>query len=423
MRTSYERLTLLLRTEIFKLAGAFLLMYVASIFQKPLFAQDYSRIEVGAQGTALRLMDRVDGTDQKGGFGLRATYNLSRILALDAEGDFLPGVSREGEQRGGREFTVLAGAKAGWRWRRVALFVKARPGLTNFSNIVRVEFTPCGGRECFDVFPGGHINHFALDLGGTLEINTTRRTFLRFDFGEMLVRYRDREYPVPGDPGAYLFAPGIIGKSLLVTAGISYRFGSIEDRPVPITGTRKWEVGAQYGVLSMGRADLSNYPSFVPIAIGDDKSFGGRLTYNFNRWLSMDGIINRFYTDRAVGDAQRGGKILQGAFGPKAGLRTSRYGVFVKADLGFLSYGGVRDNYFPPFPTTRLTHFAFSYGAVLEYYPSRRTMLRFDLGHTIGFYGAQTVVAPQSPPFNGDFRDPGFRDSGMEFMTGVGWRF
>src|SRR5208282_1533049 len=163
---------------------------------------------------------------------------------------------------------------------------------------------------------------------------------------------------------------------------------------------------------------------FVPAFLGDYPGFGGRLTYNFNRWLAMDSSVNYFYKDPHVGDTQRGGTILQGSFGPKAGIRTRRFGVFAKVRPGFLSYGSVHDDFFPPYPTTRRTDFALDLGTVLEYYPSRRTMLRFDLGHTAVFYGSAKVLAPQGPLFpNGNFVDPGFRDKGMQFTTGFGWRF
>jgi len=138
----------------------------------------------------------------------------------------------------------------------------------------------------------------------------------------------------------------------------------------------------------------------------------------------MDSAVNYFYRNSHIGDAQRGGKMIQGGFGPKAGFRTRRAGIFVKARPGFLSYGSVHDSFFPPFPTHRLTHFAVDFGAVLEFYPSRRTMLRFDLDHALVFYGSQMVLAPKGLIFpNGSFVNAGFRDNGMEFTTGFGWRF
>ncbi len=56
-------------------------------------AQSYSRMEIGAQGDAIRLVDPVDSADEKGGFGARVTYNSSPILAWDAEGNFFPSKS------------------------------------------------------------------------------------------------------------------------------------------------------------------------------------------------------------------------------------------------------------------------------------------------------------------------------------------
>ncbi len=404
------------------------ILFLFAVWSYPdsLLAQDYSRTEIGAQGTALTLADPIfdSYTDEKGGFGARVTYNASPILALDAEGDFFPVMSKPGWQRGGRAFMAVVGPKAGWRRRRVGLFLKARPGVVNFSNVVRVETGVLpGGEPYFTLFPGGHLTHLALDLGGTMEINASRRTFIRFDVSEMLLRYGDRTYPIPDTHGAYVIAEGVIGDSLLVSAGFSYRLGRLDDQSISVQSTRRWEIGGQYGVFSLGSAKVEGTSSFTPWSLGDYPGFGGRLTYNFNRWLAMDSVVNYFYTNPHVGDAQRGGKILQGSFGPKAGIHMQRFGVFAKVHPGFLSYGGVHDSYFPPYPTTRRNDFALDFGVVLEYYPSRRTMLRFDLGHTAVFYGSARFVAPPGPPFYGGFVDPGFRDNGMQFTTGFGWRF
>ena len=401
----------------------FLLLFVMWASRGSGYGQAYSPIEIGAHAASVTLSDAVSGTEEKVGFGLNVTYNVSRSFSWDAEGDFFPVASPTGTQHGGRAFLAMVGPKAGWRWHGIGLFVKARPGVANFANTVRVKTSVQNGKPFEIVFPGGHLTHLTLDLGGTMEINTSRRTFVRIDVSEMLLRYDDRVYHFPGFPGITTTAPGVIGNSLFVTAGLSHRFGTTGDRPISVQGSSRWEIGGQFGVLSLGRAKTVNDPVFEPLFLGDDKGFGGRLTYNFNRWLAMDNVINYFYTTSRYVDAQRGGKILQGAFGPKAGFRTQHYGVFAKVLPGFLSYGSVNDNFFPPFPKSRLTHFAVDFGAVLEYYPSRRTMLRFDFGHTAVFYRATAVVAPQKFPFQGNFVDRGFRDNGMEFTTGFGWRF
>lgn len=314
-----------------------LVVLAISLSQHPILAQSYSRVELGAQGTSLYLVDPTSNAEEKGGFGTRLTYNFSPIVALDIEGDFFPSNSLPGPQRGGRAFQALAGPKAGWRWERVSLFVKARPGVVNFNNVLKITTgIQSNGVPFFAENPGGHRTHLALDLGGVLEIDTTRRTLIRIDAGEMLIRYDDRVYPIPGTTGA-VNVPGIIGNSLLVSAGFSYRMGDIEEQQVTIKNARRWEVGAQYGLLSLGRGELVGSPSFVPFYLGDDPGFGGRVTYNFNRWLALDSAVSYFYHDPHVGDAQRGGKIIQGCFGPKAGLRTQRVGVFLKIRPGFLS--------------------------------------------------------------------------------------
>jgi len=179
-------------------------------------------MEIGAQGASLTLIDPISSAEEKGGFGARVTYNVSPILAWDAEGDFFPSLSLPGPQRGGRAFLALLGPKAGWRWQRIGLFLKARPGVVNFSDVLRIQTgTDPNGTPFFVVFPGGHRTHLALDLGGTMEINTSRRTLIRIDVSEILLRYGDRVYRLPNDSGARLTAGGVIGNSLLVTAGFS----------------------------------------------------------------------------------------------------------------------------------------------------------------------------------------------------------
>jgi len=401
------------------------LLFLAVALSTSSPAQSYSRLEVGAQGASLLLSDPISGTQEKGGFGTRLTYNFSSILSLDAEGDFFPSNSPAGPQRGGRAFGALAGPKAGWRFKKVGLFVKARPGLINFSNVLKITTGVLpNGIPFYIESAGGHRTHLALDLGGALEINTSQRTLIRIDAGEMLVRYDDRTYRAPGVAGAFVNVGGVIGDSLLLTVGVSYRLGSIAEQPVSLQSAKPWEIGGQYGLLSMGRAEVVGGPSLVPFNLGDDPGFGGRLTYNFNRWLALDSAVTYFYRDPHVGDTQRGGKILQGCFGPKAGLRTQHSGFFLKARPGFLSYGAVHDNWLPPYPTTRLTHFAVDLGGVLEFYPSRRTVLRFDLGHTLAFFGPRTALTPITPATpNGILKSGGFRDNGMQFTTGFGWRF
>ncbi|HEY0081980.1 MAG TPA: outer membrane beta-barrel protein, partial [Pyrinomonadaceae bacterium] len=71
-----------------------------------------------------------EGRRAEPGFGARVGYNLTRNVALEAEGNFFP---REREFGGGRKSQGLVGVKAGKRFEEVGLFVKARPGFVHFS--------------------------------------------------------------------------------------------------------------------------------------------------------------------------------------------------------------------------------------------------------------------------------------------------
>ena len=73
-----------------------LLLLAVGAYQSSLSAQAYSRMEIGSQGVSLTLSDAISGTEEKGGFGARATYNFSPILAWDVEGDFSPVCRRLG---------------------------------------------------------------------------------------------------------------------------------------------------------------------------------------------------------------------------------------------------------------------------------------------------------------------------------------
>jgi len=146
-------------------------------------------MEVGAQGTSVLFVDAVSGTQERAGFGTRLTYNFSPVLALDVQSDFFPGNSLPGPQRGGRALLGLAGPRAGWHWKKIGLFVEARPGIVNFSNVIKITtgILP-NSVPFFAESTGGHRTHLALNLGGVLELNAGRRTLIRIDAGEMLVR-------------------------------------------------------------------------------------------------------------------------------------------------------------------------------------------------------------------------------------------
>jgi len=147
----------------------------------------------------------------------------------------------------------------------------------------------------------------------------------------------------------------------------------------------KLEVGAQFSVIGRGNG-------------GDATSIGGggRLTFNLTRYLALEGELNYFPSTGFI-DLRR----FQGQFGVKSGLRFDRFGVFGKVRPGFIntkydvqtfciqtvcSPNGVCTQIFLPFcsPITIAdTGFSLDVGGVLEFYPAKRVIVRFDVGDTV----------------------------------------
>jgi len=211
---------------------------------------------------------------------------------------------------------------------------------------------------------------------------------------------------------------------------------------------RKYEIGGQVTVLRQKSyqddalvfdIDFSPAPNYMRLA--DDHQteygFGGRFTYNFNRNIALEAEANFFPVDRlspTSGESERifgtneflrvfvepRGRKFQAVAGPKIGFRKEKYGVFAKIRPGIfhvgrfpvvqvlvISPGGIGAN------DQKSTFFSVDVGGVFELYPSKRTILRFDVGDTIIRYNAKDPVQ-----FN-----PGFTRHTLQISTGFGFRF
>jgi hypothetical protein len=91
----------------------------------------------------------------------------------------------------------------------------------------------------------------------------------------------------------------------------------------------------------------------------------GRLFLNFTRNAAIDSEVTRYPGKTSV------------LLGMKSGKRFDRFGAFGKARAGLWHFDR--------------TYFAADLGGVLEYYPSRHTSIRIDLGDTILFYGGTAL--------------------------------
>ena len=142
----------------------------------------------------------------------------------------------------------------------------------------------------------------------------------------------------------------------------------------------KIEVGVQTTSLTL----------FPPDTFGDvtKGGIGGRVAYNFNRSIAAEAEVNFFPQKQLIFTSD--GSSIQAQFGAKVGKRFEKFGVFGKVRPGFLSVsrvisfvpgsqGGLQSN----IRIERETFFTTDFGGVLELYPSRRMVVRFDAGDTV----------------------------------------
>jgi hypothetical protein len=143
------------------------------------------------------------------GFGGRVGYNMNSYLTFEAEGNLFP---RDRTFEGGRKLQGLFGAKVGKRFDKVGLFAKARPGFMRFS---KGDYQPNGG-GCVAVFPppigcfnSVAVTRFAFDVGGVAEFYPSKNTIVRFDAGDTIIRYGNRNVAA-FDPLGGLAGSGVV---------------------------------------------------------------------------------------------------------------------------------------------------------------------------------------------------------------------
>jgi hypothetical protein len=137
-----------------------------------------------------------------------------------------------------------------------------------------------------------------------------------------------------------------------------------------------WELGFQYSNLSLpvlsdqctGGACRKNL-----------SGTGFNFDYNFTRGIALDSTLNFM-------PGQQGSKaILQGLFGLRMGAHFQHFGIFGKIRPGFIYYQDAMQGGGNMTPNS-LTRFATDLGGVLEFYPQRSSILRFDVGTTVVRY-------------------------------------
>ena len=181
------------------------------------------------------------------------------------------------------------------------------------------------------------------------------------------------------------------------------------------TAVPRFEGGGHFSTLRIGEAGNTN------------AGIGGRAGYDFSRWLAVEAETSFFPRDRI--DVEMGvapitttrwsRRRLEGFFGPKVGVRGERVGAFAKVRPGFVTLtntglgcaGDICPLILLPRPEYR-TEFALDLGGIFEFYPTPRSIARFDLGTTAIRHRSQGV-----PPC----RDCTTKN--LSTSLGVGFRF
>jgi hypothetical protein len=186
----------------------------------------------------------------------------------------------------------------------------------------------------------------------------------------------------------------------------------------------KFEIGGEFTTLERGFFSRQT-----------DPGVGARFTFNFNRALAFEAAGYIFPKD--CQSCFNGGRMSQVVAGAKIGKRFEHWGIFAKARPGVVSFSRGEFNpvaisptaTFPvQFEVNRITSFATDLGGVLEFYPSRRIVTRFDVGDTIIHFGQRTVNGVSFDPttqqfFLVPFVRPARTTHNFQFIAGVGFRF
>lgn len=168
------------------------------------------------------------------GIGARFTYNITRRFSLEAEVNYMPSsptlqdlidggaTTITQNSSGGEKTQVLAGVKYGLRRKHFGVFAKARPGLIHFTAFSSVDAKwiahgPNG--ETLDILLAlteKPATFFNIDVGGVFEYYPTKRTIIRFDLGDTIIRYGSQK---PKD-----INPSFVRHNLQGSIGIGFRF-------------------------------------------------------------------------------------------------------------------------------------------------------------------------------------------------------
>ena len=399
-----------------------------------------AKVEVGGHFTSLigpdiQQLIGLDRTKSDAGIGARFTFNLTKHIALEAEGNFFNRPEFDDFDTDNVMVQGQFGIKAGKRFEKFGIFAKARPGFLSVGDILVQTGTEiidiADQPTAFPVIGVRRQNFFTMDVGGVLEFYPSPRIIVRFDAGDTIMNIGDAR------DASFIFPPltppvDRITHNFQFSSGIAFRFFNPD--PVQNTGAvasgseRKFEVGAQFSSLRLNFFAQSQLPELGFEGAEVQSGFGGRLTYNFNSSIGAE-VQTDFYPAELsnFANGRGGGNIWQVQAGPKIGKRFEKFGVFGKIRPGAVSFSNAlifdlhQNPFLARFHFERRTYFSLDVGGVLEFYPSPRIVLRFDGGDTIIRYSDTNV--PTNSLREPVERIPAESRHQFQFSAGVGFRF
>src|SRR5215469_996259 len=134
------------------------------------------------------------------------------------------------------------------------------------------------------------------------------------------------------------------------------------------------ELGAQYSIIRENNINqqATNF-----------SGFGGRFDWNFTRRIALESQVDFFPEQGRPLPLIQGGQTLEAVFGLRAKVvqnrRVSIFGLVRPGLLHFTDVQVLSGVMTPPYKTQPATYFVLNLGGGIEYYPSPRWILRFDI--------------------------------------------
>ncbi|HEV3374207.1 MAG TPA: hypothetical protein VG051_00785, partial [Candidatus Acidoferrum sp.] len=350
--------------------------------------QEYSRFEIAAHFSLIRLLDASSNARSHFGLGARLGLNLTRRLALESQLDFFPGhASPFLQQQGGHALQAVFGIRGKViQSKHFAVYGLLRPGFIHFEKVPIFSATV---PLTFTIRPA---TYFLVNLGGGIEFYPSPRVITRFELSGN--PYAIPNFTAPAASG-FVIRPGEITDHFGISVGVGYRLGALRENPPETEVSSRLEFGPQFTTFIVERESSLD-------GVRTEPGIGGFASYNFFPFFDADAAVNFFPRSTKSSGVHDGGDIFQGLFGIKGGIRRDRVGIFGKLRPGFNSYSqaitGVSQISAGPPPLLkdlfdRSTNFVLDLGGVVELYPTRHTTLRFDLGDTHIYFATKSFVS------------------------------